>query len=71
MRWLSKTRYKIGFLVPTLLVYVVFIILPIFIAIGYSFTRYSGIGKARFIGLIITKGCSTINCSGNHCRTPR
>ena len=43
MRWLSKTRYKIGFLVPTLLVYVVFIILPIFIAIGYSFTRYSGI----------------------------
>lgn len=51
MRWLSKTRYKIGFLAPTLLVYVVFIILPIFIAIGYSFTRYSGIGKARFIGL--------------------
>lgn len=51
MRWLSKTRYKIGFLVPTLLVYVVFIILPIFIAIGYNFTRYSGIGKARFIGL--------------------
>lgn len=51
MRWLSKTRYKIGFLVPTLLVYVVFIILPIFIAIGYSFTRYSGIGKARFTGL--------------------
>lgn len=51
MRWLSKTRYKIGFLVPTLLVYVVFIILPIFIAIGYSFTKYSGIGKARFIGL--------------------
>lgn len=51
MRWLSKTRYKIGFLVPTLLVYVVFIILPIFIAIGYSFIRYSGIGKARFIGL--------------------
>lgn len=51
MRWLSKTRYKIGFLVPTLLVYVVFIILPIFIAIGCSFTRYSGIGKARFIGL--------------------
>lgn len=51
MRRLSKTRYKIGFLVPTLLVYVVFIILPIFIAIGYSFTRYSGIGKARFIGL--------------------
>ena len=49
MRWLSKTRYKIGFLVPTLLVYVVFIILPIFIAIGYSFTRYSGIRGSSLI----------------------
>ena len=51
MRWLSKTRYKVGFLIPTCLVYVIFIIAPIAIAIGYSFTRYSGIGQARFIGL--------------------
>ncbi|WP_267444765.1 carbohydrate ABC transporter permease [Bifidobacterium sp. B4142] len=29
----------------------IFIIAPIAIAIGYSFTRYSGIGRARFIGL--------------------
>ena len=51
MHWLSKTRYKIGFLIPTLLAYTVFIVLPIIIAIGYSFTKYSGIGKARFNGL--------------------
>ena len=51
MHWLSKTRYKIGFLIPTLLAYTVFIVLPIIIAIGYSFTKYSGIRKARFNGL--------------------
>jgi multiple sugar transport system permease protein/raffinose/stachyose/melibiose transport system permease protein len=50
MHWLSKTRYKVGFLAPTMLVYTTFIILPIIIAAGYSLTRYSGIGKARFIG---------------------
>lgn len=51
MNWLSKTRYKICLLVPTLLVYMVFIILPIGMAIGYSFTKYSGIGKAQFNGI--------------------
>lgn len=50
MRWLSKKRYKVGLLVPTLLIYIVFIVLPIGIAVGYSFTKYSGIGKARFNG---------------------
>lgn len=50
MHWLSKKRYKIGLLIPTLLVYCVFIITPIIIAISYSFTKYSGIGKARFNG---------------------
>lgn len=51
MHWLSKVRYKVGLVVPTLLVYLVFIILPIGMAIGYSFTRYSGIGKATFSGI--------------------
>ena len=51
MHWLSKTRYKICLVVPTLLVYMVFIILPIGMAIGYSFTKYSGIGKAKFNGI--------------------
>ena len=51
MYWLSKKRYKIGLMLPTLIVYTVFIILPIIIAIYYSFTRYSGIGQAKFIGI--------------------
>ena len=45
MHWLSKKRYKIC------LVYMAFIILPIGMAIGYSFTKYSGIGKAKFNGI--------------------
>lgn len=51
MYWLSKKRYKIGLVVPTLIVYSVFIILPIGISVWYSFTKYSGIGKATFVGL--------------------
>lgn len=38
-------------MIPTLLVYSIFIILPIVIAVYYSFTKYSGIGKPSFIGL--------------------
>ena len=45
MHWLSKKRYKICLVVPTLLVYMVFIILPIGMA------KYSGIGKAKFNGI--------------------
>lgn len=51
MHWLSKMKYKIGLLIPTILVYCIFIILPIGIAVGYSMTKYSGIGKAKFYGL--------------------
>lgn len=50
MYWLSKKRYKIALMLPTLVIYSVFIILPIGIAVWYSFTKYSGIGKARFTG---------------------
>lgn len=38
-------------LLPTLLIYIVFIIIPVFIAIFYSFTEYSGLGKAAFQGI--------------------
>ena len=51
MHWLSKKRYKIGLVIPTLVVYMVFIIIPIGMSIGYSFTKYSGIGKTTFNGL--------------------
>lgn len=50
MHWLSKKRYVAGLMLPTILVYVLYIIAPIFIAVGYSFTKYSGIGGAKFIG---------------------
>jgi len=51
MHWLSKKRYIAGLLLPTLVVYTLYIIAPIFIALYYSFTRYSGIGTAKFVGL--------------------
>ena len=51
MRWLSTKKSKLIFLLPTLAVYTVFMIVPIFIAVYYSFTEYSGLGKAKFIGL--------------------
>jgi len=50
MYWLSKKRYIAGLLLPTLTIYMLYIIAPIFIAIFYSFTRFSGIGQARFVG---------------------
>lgn len=38
-------------MLPTLLIYSIFIILPIAIAIYYSLTKYSGIGSPRFTGM--------------------
>lgn len=51
MHWLSTKRAKTFMLFPTLLVYSVFIIVPVFVAVWYSFTQYSGLGKAEFAGL--------------------
>lgn len=51
MRWLSKKRNLAIMLVPTLALYVIYIILPIFVSFYYSLTKYSGIGKPKFIGL--------------------
>lgn len=52
MRWLSKGRYKVAMMLPSILVYSVYIMLPIVIAAYYSLTKYSGIGKPKFIGLL-------------------
>lgn len=51
MIWLSTKKAKAAMLLPTLAVYTVFIILPVFVAVYYSFTDYSGLGKAEFTGL--------------------
>lgn len=50
MYWLSKKKYIALMLLPTLLIYVVYMIAPIGVAVGYSFTKYTGIGKAKFNG---------------------
>ena len=42
MRWLSKTSNKIIMLLPTLAVYLIFIIMPVFVTIYYSFTKFTG-----------------------------
>jgi ABC-type sugar transport system permease subunit len=46
MHWLSTKRAKAFMLIPTLLTYSIFIIIPVFIAVYYSFTQYSGLGKS-------------------------
>lgn len=51
MYWLSKKRYKIGLVLPSILLYTIFIIIPIIMAAMYSFTKYSGLGKPIFNGL--------------------
>ena len=51
MIWLSKRRYVLFMLLPTLLVYLAYIILPVIVSFCYSLTEYSGIGAAKFVGL--------------------
>lgn len=50
MYWLSKTRYKVGLLLPSILLYSIFIVIPIGMAVRYSFTKYSGLGRPEFTG---------------------
>ncbi|RBW70791.1 carbohydrate ABC transporter permease [Bacillus taeanensis] len=51
MIWLSKKRYISFMLLPSLVVYSAYLILPVIIAFYYSLTKFSGIGKPEFIGL--------------------
>lgn len=51
MHWLSRRRNLSVMLLPTLAVYTVFIIFSVGIAIYYSFTKYSGIGTPKWLGL--------------------
>ena len=51
MQLLSTKKNKLLLLLPTCLVYVVYIILPILVSLYYSFTKYSGISKPRLYGL--------------------
>lgn len=51
MYWFNKKSIKTAFISPTLLIYVLFIIIPIGVAFYYSLTKYSGIGQPKFIGI--------------------
>ena len=51
MIWLSKRKYIAFMLFPTLLVYLAYIIMPMFVSFFYSLTKYTGIGAAHFVGL--------------------
>ena len=51
MHWLSTRKAKTIMLLPTLLIYTVFIVIPVLVAVYYSFTDYSGLGKAVYSGL--------------------
>ncbi|MDU5335103.1 sugar ABC transporter permease [Enterococcus sp.] len=51
MKWYSSTRNKVILILPALLLYLAYIIAPIFIAAYYSFTKFSGIGQPQFVGM--------------------
>lgn len=50
MHWLSKKNTKIIMIMPAVILFTVFYLAPIFISVYYSFTDFSGIGAAKFIG---------------------
>lgn len=50
MHWLSTKRNLVIFLLPAILIYILYIIIPIFITFSYSFTDFNGIGSPDFIG---------------------
>lgn len=51
MAHISKKLYIALMLLPTMIVFLSFIIFPIFISFFFSLTNYSGVGKAVFTGL--------------------
>lgn len=51
MYWFSKRYTKIGMIVPAMLLYLAYVIIPVLIAFYYSFTNFTGIGKPEFVGL--------------------
>lgn len=51
MRWFSNKKTKILMLAPVMILFVIYIVCPVVMAIYYSFTDFSGIGKPQIIGL--------------------
>lgn len=51
MRLLGNKKIMVFMLLPTLAIYITYIFVPIIIAVYYSFTKFSGIGKPKFNGI--------------------
>lgn len=51
MHWLSRRRNIFFMILPCMVVYLAYIILPVITTFYYSLTKFSGIGKPKFIGL--------------------
>lgn len=51
MYWYGRKRIKALFLAPSFIIYALFIILPVGIALYYSLTKYTGIGAPVFTGI--------------------
>lgn len=51
MRWFSSKTNKLIMLLPTVLLYIAYIIIPIAVAAYFSLTRFTGIGSPQFAGM--------------------
>ena len=51
MYWFSKRWIKIVMIVPTMLLFLAYMVIPIGVSIYYSFTNFNGLGKPKWIGL--------------------
>ncbi len=50
MRWFSNKKIKVLMLTPVIVLFCVYIVMPVVMAFYYSFTDFSGIGKPNIIG---------------------
>lgn len=51
MHWFSKKRILIPMLLPTVALYLTYVIWPVFVAARYSLTKFDGITQPEFVGL--------------------
>lgn len=51
MHWLSTKKTKILMIAPAVILFLLYIIIPVFMAFYYGFTNFTGIGKPEFLGL--------------------
>jgi raffinose/stachyose/melibiose transport system permease protein len=50
MQWLSKWHTKCIMIIPTMLLYLAFVAVPIVVAVYYSFTNFTGVGQPAMVG---------------------